>query len=350
MSLPSALGPQHLGTRVVVRRLVPGETGPTGGPAFTDVLGVLESWQGSTLAVRTEAGELVVVERSLVVSGKPVPPRPSVHSRVTAAEAQRRSLVSWPAPDTRPLGEWLLRAAGGFSARANSALLLGDPGLPADDALAAVEAFYAERGLPAWAQVVVGSAEERLVLDHGWVTARPGEADSVLLVAGVARVARALRRAEPLPGTAPSVTVAPTADEAWLSTDERAAQHRTDALAVLEGPDRVRFVSLRDPDLVAKGRVAWSGSGDGSEPWAGITDVWVSPEHRRRGLATAVLRVMVGEVAEDGVTTVFLQTREDNPGALALYERLGFERHHTYRYLSTSPRSGRGSARGSPRA
>ena len=40
--------------RVVVRRLVRGETGPSGGPAMTDVLGVCESWTDGVVVVRRE--------------------------------------------------------------------------------------------------------------------------------------------------------------------------------------------------------------------------------------------------------------------------------------------------------
>ena len=39
------------------------------------------------------------------------------------------------------------RAAGGFTGRANSALPLGDPGLPLDDALTVVSGWYRARGL-----------------------------------------------------------------------------------------------------------------------------------------------------------------------------------------------------------
>jgi hypothetical protein len=61
---------------VVVRSRVPGETGPTGGPAFTDVLGVLESWADGILRIRTAENDVVEIDERLVVSGKPVPPRP----------------------------------------------------------------------------------------------------------------------------------------------------------------------------------------------------------------------------------------------------------------------------------
>lgn len=38
---------------------------------------------------------------------------------------ERDAARHWQAPDTEPLGEWLLRAAGGFTGRANSALPQG---------------------------------------------------------------------------------------------------------------------------------------------------------------------------------------------------------------------------------
>ncbi|MFD0595838.1 hypothetical protein ACFQZ4_28950 [Catellatospora coxensis] len=46
------------------------------------------------------------------------------------------------------LGAWRLRAAGGYTGRANSALPVGDPGLPLPEAIDAVVAFYRRQGLP----------------------------------------------------------------------------------------------------------------------------------------------------------------------------------------------------------
>jgi hypothetical protein len=60
---------------VVVRRVLPGETGPTGGPAMTDVLGTCEAWTDTTVVVRREDGSVVEIPLADVVSGKPVPPR-----------------------------------------------------------------------------------------------------------------------------------------------------------------------------------------------------------------------------------------------------------------------------------
>jgi ribosomal protein S18 acetylase RimI-like enzyme len=68
--------------------------------------------------------------------------------------------------------------------------------------------------------------------------------------------------------------------------------------------------------------------------WAGITDVWVSRDHRRRGLGLVVMAAMLEWAAERGGTTAYLQVRGDNPPALAMYAGLGFRTHHTYRYLA----------------
>ncbi|HET6563632.1 MAG TPA: GNAT family N-acetyltransferase [Marmoricola sp.] len=329
MSLPSSLGPSCVGLRVVVRRLLPGETGPTGGPAMTDVLGMLEEWGGSTLTVRTEDGTRVVVERAHVVAGKPVPPRPPVRLRVPVPVAEHRALASWPAVEVERVGDWVLRASAGFSARANSALVLGEPGLPWDDAVARVVAFYTDRELPVWVQAMHGSVELGRLLDGGWVTARPGEADTGFYLAGVAGAARAVRRL--LPAEPPPVLLDDRASEAWLADDQRALLHREAAHAVLEGPDAVAFATLAEGGVVvAKGRGALT---PGDDPWLGITDVWVHPSHRRRGLAAVVLHALFGWAAERGAATAYLQARQDNAGALALYGRLGFSRHHSYRYL-----------------
>jgi hypothetical protein len=71
-----SLSPDDVGHRVVVRRLLPGQTGPSGGPALTDVLGVLEAWEAGILRVRRADGGLVSIDAADVVAGKRIPPRP----------------------------------------------------------------------------------------------------------------------------------------------------------------------------------------------------------------------------------------------------------------------------------
>ena len=327
MSVPPGLGPHCVGQRVVVRRVLPGQTGPSGGPAMTDLLGVMEAWAPPTTSVRGEDGTLTEIALADIVSGKPVPPRPSTRMRISAEQACLLSNASWPAVHTEAVGDWLLRASGGFSARANSVMAVGDPGVPFDEAVARALAFYDEHHLPAWAQVMVGSETAARFEDAGWVTARPGEADSHFRLASVAQASRAVRRL--LPAASPPVRLGTTATPDWLANDSRALAHPDDAVNVLEGPEEVGFVSVLDDEVVvAKGRVACDGD------WAGITDVWVSPDHRRQGLALVVMAELLEWSAERGAGTAYLQVRGDNAPGIALYDALGFRTHHVYRYLA----------------
>src|SRR3954453_21383846 len=176
MPVPPGLGPHCVGQRVVVRRVLHGLSGPSGGPAMTDLLGVVEPWGATSARVRAEDGTVTEIALADIISGKHVPPRPSARLRVSAEQACLLSNASWPARHVEPLGEWLLRASGGFSARANSVMAVGDPGVPFEDAVTAALEFYAEHDLVPWAQVVVGSPTAERFEASGWQVARPGEA------------------------------------------------------------------------------------------------------------------------------------------------------------------------------
>lgn len=79
-------------------------------------------------------------------------------------ELARIAARGWQPVESERLGEWELRAASGFTRRANSLLPLGDPGLPLDEALTAVRRWYGDRGLPAYIQTATGAAGTQEVL------------------------------------------------------------------------------------------------------------------------------------------------------------------------------------------
>jgi GNAT superfamily N-acetyltransferase len=313
------LGPHVVGLRVVVRRVLPGETGPSGGPAMTDVLGVCESWEDGIATVRREDGSVVEIVTADIVSGKPVPPRPSVYRRLDAATADRLALPGWQPVESEPLGEWLLRASGGFSSRGNSVLALGDPGMPGAEAVARVAEWYAARSLPARAHVHPDRPEAAAFAVAGWSVYEP----TLLLLASVAKV---LRDLGPQQVTEPRHDAA--VDEGWLASDERAARYGEPASAVLEAGE-VTFATVRDERgaVLARGRGAFHGD------WVGVSSLWTDPAHRGTGLGSAVLASLLEWGAERGATTTYLQVVESNEHARRLYEARGYEVHHRYAYL-----------------
>lgn len=100
----------------------------------------------------------------------------------TIIELERTAAAHWRGTEEQRLGDWLLRAAEGFTGRANSALPFGDPGLPLDEALAAVTDWYRARGLPPMIVVPTaleadptGQALDNHLAERNWAT-RPGPA------------------------------------------------------------------------------------------------------------------------------------------------------------------------------
>lgn len=227
---------------------------------------------------------------------------------------------TWRGVEEERHGGWLLRAADGFSGRANSALVVGDPPEPLADAVATVSRWYAARGLTPRAQLP-GPA---------------GAADAAFAAAGWTRAEDVLVLTAPLtPWTAPEVPVdlSPEPDDAWLAGYRyRGAPLPPEARAVLTGADDPVFASVRPgpaqdrPAAVARGVV--------EDGWLVITAVTVAEEFRRRGLARAVMAALAAAGRERAAHSCLLQVSDDNEPALSLYARLGFTEHHRYHYRS----------------
>ncbi len=91
--------------------------------------------------------------------------------------------------------------------------------------------------------------------------------------------------------------------------------------------DRAGFASV-----TLDGEIAAIGRGVIDDEWLGVSAVEVAPDLRRRGLATAVMQALWRWGAAAGAQRCYVQVSSDNTAAVALYERLGYWRHHDYRY------------------
>lgn len=282
--------------------------------AATDVVGDLVSYDGTTLLVRDRDGVEHSVSRGDVVAGHPVAARP-VPRRT--AELERIAAAGWPAVETEPLGEWLLRAAGGFTGRANSVLALGDSGLPAGEAAERVGAWYAGRGLPGRAAVVLPSPEDDAFAAAGWTPQ-----DSVLVqTADIAAVLDAL------PPAAVEVAVRPEPTDGWLGRYTARGRVTAEGRRVLTGGPSVGFAQIGDgaaPLGIGRGVVV--------AEWLGISAIEVDPAVRGRGYGKAITRTLLEWGAGHGATRAYLQVQSGNGPARALYASLGFRTHHRYRY------------------
>ncbi|WP_371625754.1 GNAT family N-acetyltransferase [Streptomyces sp. NBC_01116] len=336
--------PTDVGKRVSVRRRT--DDGGTGAE-FTDVVGVLTSWNNGVLSITRKSGESVHIVESTVVAGKVVPAAPARRRGPAASFGELATVTAraWQPVESEALGDWRLRAAGGFTRRANSALPLGDPGLPVGEALDRVRDWYEERGLPAYVQTATGAegTQEPLCAElerRGWRR----EVSAEVRIAALAPVGD-------LEAEVRAVRLTREPDAAWLARYQRLAAPGPSALRVLGSGPSVWFATVpgdtgdtgapaADPDAdplaasaappAAIGRCVVDGR------WAGFMAVEVAPEQRRRGLATTVMAALARRAQDEGASAAWLQVEDDNEGARALYDGMGFATHHRYHHYRSA--------------
>jgi len=248
---------------------------------------------------------------------------------ISLVDLERIAARGWRGSSTATLGDWLLRAGGGFTGRANSVLVLGSPGVELPAALERVEAFYAAHQLPTMLQIPFAvdalDAEpirtSRTLQDAGW---RAFNETTVMVTS--------LKTAHT---NFPVSDIGVARHEAVPSAEWMAGyRYRGDALpetaaAVLADADGPTFVSLH-----ADGEQLGVARGVVVDGWLGVTAVTVAEPHRRTGVGTALMGELVRWALDGGATHAYLQVDAANAVALKMYGKAGFREHHRYHYLS----------------
>lgn len=207
-----------------------------------------------------------------------------------------------------------MRAAAGFTGRANSTITCGEPGMPIPAALARVQEFAHTHAIKPAAHVVRNSRCEQGIADAGWQVdlGHPGGAESLVMTGSLDKFAHGEARSRDLPGWW----------ELTAGSEVTAAKRH-----VLGTGDNVCFASLEE-----NGTVIAAVRGAVVEDVMHVSRLEVRPEHRRRGLATRLMGELAGWGVAQGATTCVLQVAEHNHAAIRLYEELGCSEHHRYRY------------------
>ncbi|OBI78888.1 GNAT family N-acetyltransferase [Mycobacterium sp. E740] len=291
MQIPAA------GVRVIIRyRLPPGSQ-----PPLTDVVGHLLE-VGPTLRVRTKHGDVVDVGAGDVVIIKELPP--ATVRTADIRKLEHAAALAWPGTEQRWVDGWFLRAAGGHTHRANSAVPLG---FEADaSALPEIVQWYAERGLTPWL-----SLPDRLYR----LADAPPHLETVVM-------ARDVDAEKPFP----AVILAASPDSEWLRLYRRDVP--VDVLsAVVDG--EVAFATVSGAGV---GRAAVTTAPDGRR-WVGLSAVRVVEESRGKGLARDLCSALLSWGAQRGAVRSYVQVLADNAVAIGLYESMGFTVQHRSRYV-----------------
>ncbi len=232
------------------------------------------------------------------------------------------SLDAWPAFETALYDGWVIRFADGFSRRSNSIVPLYPAHLDVMDKIRRCEAMYRERGQRTVFKLTAASEPrelDRILSGDGY---RP-EAET-----GIRTVS--LGAAPGAPGS--DVVLEDAYSDEWVSAlcalnayDPR--HHPTvRALTRLIHPPRI-FASIR-----RGGNIIGCGLGVIRLGYLSIFDIVVDKVYRRRGLGRQIMAGIMDWGRRQSAETAFLQVMADNPGAMAMYDGLGFREQYRYEY------------------
>jgi ribosomal protein S18 acetylase RimI-like enzyme len=239
-----------------------------------------------------------------------------------SSELQRIASTGWGFVERAYIGEWELRASGGFTTRANSAWPVGDPGRPVAEAVDAVRAWYAERGLPARIAVVAGSDLDGLLAGLGL----PGAESPAFRQ--VADIGKALEVLGETPDGARPVEFAAELPDDYFAVYRRGQGHDGARQVLSSGGANLTFAVIRDNAgaPLAVGRLAV----DPASGYAGVAAIHTAEPVRRQGLSSTILRALLRSAHDGGARTAYLEVETTNVPALTLYGHLGFVTEHCY--------------------
>lgn len=291
--------PADLGRKVSIRYLLAGVP--------TDALGILQDWQNGFFFVQTKSLAIKKVPLLNIIAAKVIAPE------VSAAWVAAKALQVWRASETQNLGDWILQATGGGTARVNSCLLVGLPNAPIAKSLGEVVAWY--------------QARKQTPLAH---LSAPGAFDHELALAGFEKthlidflVKDVVRQRNQM-----DFAIEDELSERWLNTvnTNNGENRRIDRLT-LESGDWVRFLSLQEGgEIIATARIA------GVEDFALVTNLFVTEQHRGSGIGQEIMLAVENIAFEFNLKQLWLQVLHTNQAAQNLYHKLQYRHHHQYQY------------------
>jgi N-acetylglutamate synthase len=242
----------------------------------------------------------------------------------TIAEVERVALRATPAVESTTLDGWHLPFGRGQVRRMNAVTTFG---IASWDSFEAVERIERRCG-----------SRRRPVIFR--LTALDAELDDLLFARGYEKSGAVSVMTAPARGRHDdAVAWTGAVTPGWLTDLERLGGYSEarvaeigESLSGLTLPHAVFRIGQGEASATAAVGMAVLDAG-----WVGLFDVAVDPEHRRRGLGTAITSAMLSWGAERGAASAYLQVVADNTAAVSLYSGLGFAELYRYWYRTLEP-------------
>ena len=231
---------------------------------------------------------------------------------------EERCFNAWPALSTVLADGWVLRLSAGHTRRANSASALGPSTIAPERIVETVETLFRARGLKPLFRLtcLADPAVERLLVARGWREEEP----SFGMIADVdGRFAPAA-----------DVRIETELTGGWIDGAMAAYGKGEAGAAALRRTLPLIAPAHAYATVIERGEPVGWGLAVADRGYVGLYDLVVSEAARGRGAGTRMVSALIAWGAAQGARRAYLQVREPNEGARALYRRLCFR--DAYRY------------------
>jgi len=245
-------------------------------------------------------------------------------------QLETRLINAWPSFETQIAGGWILRFAKGYSKRANAATPLV-PGVTLEDELI---------------DHVVAQYEKQNIRPCFRLTSlQADDVDARLAARGFEEIEPTFGMFAELAGHDPeelasdhAVRIDDHVNPRWVrGAASSYGGDKADDSVLIEIVSRIRqpaaFATLDLDDRP----VAW-GLAVAERGYVGLYDVVVAPDLRGLGLSRTIVMELMSWGRQQGAERAYLQVREENEVARALYRSLGFSDAYRYTHRVTPPK------------
>lgn len=306
----------HIGKRLTIRLHE-----ASGG--YRDIVGILES---PTILRHKDGHEITFSQNEIAIYREIIAPPERAGKgaplSIRIIELEKLLNSTWSATEQILHGQWLFRASGKYTMRANSVLPQGSPpfGEPEkniDEAIKAVIIFYTDRDLEPIFHLPLPLYEElaRYLFAHGWKEKLRAQVQVIDIAVSEIKSDSVLE-------------VSTSCNSEWLSV-----QGDEQLLNLMDKTPARYYILKKDNNPVA---VLRAGIRD---DWAVISRLYVKTEYRGLKFSQELMQLAFNDLDSVGITKAALQVDISNEPAMALYKGLGFRKHHEYSYVIQSEAS-----------